>query len=47
MSSLKFFLSFSADYVLTQDKSFKKYAKQYADNQDLFFKEYVVVHICS
>ncbi|KIJ95716.1 class II peroxidase, partial [Laccaria amethystina LaAM-08-1] len=29
------------DYVLTQDKSFKKHAKAYADDQDLFFREYV------
>lgn len=29
----------STDYVLTQDKSFKKYAKAYADDQDLFFME--------
>ncbi|KAK0213236.1 heme peroxidase [Desarmillaria ectypa] len=28
------------DYVLTQDKSFKKYAKAYADDQDLFFKDF-------
>ncbi|KIY67923.1 class II peroxidase [Cylindrobasidium torrendii FP15055 ss-10] len=28
------------DYVLVQDKSFKKYAKAYADNQDLFFKDF-------
>jgi len=27
------------DYVLVQDKSFKKYAKQYAESQDLWFKE--------
>lgn len=27
------------DYVLTQDKSFKKHAKAYAEDQDLFFKE--------
>ena len=27
------------DYVLTQDKSFKKYAKAYAQDQDLWFKE--------
>ena len=36
----------STDYVLTQDKSFKKYAKAYADNQDLWFKEYVPLWIC-
>ena len=30
----------STDYVLIQDKSFKKYAKAYADDNDLFFKEY-------
>ena len=29
------------DYVLTQDKSFKKYAKAYAQDQDLWFKESV------
>ncbi|KAI6037578.1 heme peroxidase [Pisolithus marmoratus] len=28
------------DYVLTQDKSFKKYAKAYADDQQLFFKDF-------
>ncbi|KAF8149457.1 cytochrome c peroxidase [Crassisporium funariophilum] len=28
------------DYVLTQDKSFKKHAKAYAENQDLFFKDF-------
>ncbi|KAG6865480.1 hypothetical protein C0991_002192 [Blastosporella zonata] len=27
------------DYVLVQDKSFKKYAKAYAQDNDLFFKE--------
>ena len=32
---------FSTDYVLVQDKVFKKYAKAYAQDQDLFFKEYV------
>lgn len=32
------------DYVLVTDKSFKKYAKAYADDQDLFFKEYVFFH---
>ncbi|KAI4517710.1 heme peroxidase [Schizophyllum commune Loenen D] len=31
------------DYVLVQDKSFKKYAKQYADDQDLFFKDFANV----
>ena len=29
--------------MLTQDKSFKKYAKQYAEDQDLFFKEFVLL----
>jgi hypothetical protein len=29
----------STDYVLVTDKSFKKYAKAYAQDQDLFFKE--------
>lgn len=29
------------DYVLTQDKSFKKWAKAYADDEELWFKEYV------
>ncbi|KAF8639573.1 hypothetical protein AX17_001475 [Amanita inopinata Kibby_2008] len=35
------------DYVLTQDKSFKKYAKAYADDQDLWFKDFsnVVSHL--
>ncbi|KAG6812710.1 heme peroxidase [Tricholoma furcatifolium] len=28
------------DYVLVQDKSFKKYAKAYADDNDLFFKDF-------
>ncbi|TFK44140.1 heme peroxidase [Crucibulum laeve] len=28
------------DYVLVQDKSFKKYAKAYADDQDLWFKDF-------
>ncbi|KIM69539.1 peroxidase [Scleroderma citrinum Foug A] len=28
------------DYVLTQDKNFKKFAKAYADDQDLFFKDF-------
>jgi cytochrome c peroxidase len=28
------------DYVLVQDKSFKKYAKAYADSQDLWFKDF-------
>ncbi|KAI0081932.1 heme peroxidase [Panus rudis PR-1116 ss-1] len=28
------------DYVLVQDKSFRKYAKQYADDQDLWFKDF-------
>lgn len=29
-----------ADYALTQDKSFKKWAKAYADDQDLFFRDF-------
>ncbi|TDL15306.1 heme peroxidase [Rickenella mellea] len=28
------------DYVLTQDKSFKKFAKAYADNQEVFFQDF-------
>ncbi|KAH7889082.1 heme peroxidase [Phlebopus sp. FC_14] len=28
------------DYVLSQDKSFKKYAKAYADDNELFFKDF-------
>jgi cytochrome c peroxidase len=36
-----FAYSSRTDYVLTQDKSFKKYAKAYAEDQDLFFKECV------
>jgi len=31
------------DYVLTQDKSFKKFAKAYADSNDLFFKDFSAV----
>jgi len=31
------------DYVLTQDKSFKKFAKAYADDNDLFFKDFSAV----
>jgi len=31
------------DYILTQDKSFKKYAKSYADDQDIFFKDFSAV----
>lgn len=30
------------DYVLTQDKSFKKWAKAYADDEALWFKECVL-----
>lgn len=29
----------STDMALVKDKSFKKYAKAYADDADLFFKE--------
>jgi hypothetical protein len=29
--------------VLTQDKSFKKYAMAYANDEALFFKEYAVI----
>ena len=29
----------STDYVLVTDKTFKKWTKAYADDQDLFFKE--------
>lgn len=32
--------AYRTDYVLVQDKNFKKFAKAYADDQDLFFKEY-------
>ncbi|KAF7983825.1 hypothetical protein HWV62_19083 [Athelia sp. TMB] len=33
------------DYVLTQDKSFKKFAKSYADSEETFFKDFsAVVH---
>jgi cytochrome c peroxidase len=31
---------YRTDYVLTQDKSFKKIAKSYAEDQDLFFKDF-------
>lgn len=34
---------YRTDYVLTQDKSFKKFAKAYADSQDVFFNEYVAL----
>ena len=27
------------DYVLVQDKSFRKWARAYADDEELFFKE--------
>lgn len=27
------------DYVMVQDKSFRKYVEQYAKDQDVFFKE--------
>jgi cytochrome c peroxidase len=36
-------LSYRADYAVIQDKSFKKYAKAYADDQDLFFKDFSAV----
>jgi catalase (peroxidase I) len=29
----------STDMALVKDKTFKKYAKAYADDSDLFFKE--------
>jgi cytochrome c peroxidase len=29
----------STDYVLVTDKSFKKFAKAYADDESLWFKE--------
>jgi len=28
------------DYVLTQDKNFKKYAKAYADSEEVFFNDF-------
>ena len=31
----------STDYVLVTDKAFKKHAKAYAANEELFFKEWV------
>ncbi|KAE9403920.1 heme peroxidase [Gymnopus androsaceus JB14] len=31
------------DYVLVQDKSYKKFAKAYADDNDLFFKDFSAV----
>ncbi|KAF5385924.1 hypothetical protein D9615_002607 [Tricholomella constricta] len=31
------------DYVLVQDKSFKKFARQYADDNDLFFRDFAKV----
>jgi cytochrome c peroxidase len=33
----------STDYALLQDKSFKKWVKEYAADQDKFFKEYVIL----
>ena len=39
LCKLKFPCSRRTDYVLTQDKSFKKFAKAYAQDQDLWFKE--------
>ena len=38
-----FLYIYSTDYVLVQDKSFKKYAKSYAESQDLWFREYVSI----
>lgn len=29
----------STDMALVKDKSFKKYAKQYAESEEVFFKE--------
>jgi cytochrome c peroxidase len=29
------------DMALTKDKSFKKFAQQYAKSEEVFFKEYV------
>lgn len=41
LTHLTLCVSVSTDYVLTQDKSFKKWVKAYAESQDLWFKEYV------
>ena len=38
---------YSTDYVLVQDKSFKKFAKAYAESQDLWFQEYVSINLFS
>lgn len=35
----------STDYVLTKDKSFKKWTKAYADDQELWFKESVPIPV--
>ena len=35
------------DYVLTQDKSFMKWVKAYADSEELWFKEYVCSPVVS
>lgn len=38
--TLTWFWFFRTDYVLTQDKLFKKYAKAYAEDQNLWFKDF-------
>jgi hypothetical protein len=39
IEDVNFSLLRSTDYILVQDKSFKGFAKAYADDVDLFFKE--------
>ena len=43
MLTFFFLCIYSTDYVLVQDKSFKKFAKAYAESQDLWFREYVFI----
>ena len=38
-SKTKSLMMLPTDYVLVQDKSFKKWTKAYADDEELWFKE--------
>jgi len=40
-------LRIRTDYLLTQDKSFKKWAKAYAENQNLWFEQYGFFLCCN
>jgi cytochrome c peroxidase len=42
-SKTKSLMMLPSDMSLTKDKEFKKHAKAYAEDQDLFFKEWVQV----